>query len=73
MTAVTLDDALPAGDKVRAVAAPEEDLQDFLAAAAQDLVARRERQAQAWAAARAEAQAILNGPSKPFDPEATYP
>ena len=29
-------------------------------------------QAQAWAAARAEAQAILNGPTRPFDPEATY-
>ncbi len=69
MTTVTLDDALQA--RIRAVAAPEEDLQTFIAAA-QDLIARRERRAAAWAAARTEAQAILNGPTRPHDPEATY-
>ena len=70
MTTITLDDALQA--RIRAACAPEEDFQDFIAAAAQELLARRERQAQARAAAQAEAQAILNGPSKPFDPGATY-
>lgn len=70
MTTVTLDDALQA--RIRAVAAPEEDLQTFIAAAAQEMIARRERRAEALAAAQAEAQAILNGPSKPFDAEATY-
>lgn len=70
MTTITLDDALQA--RIRAACAPEEDFQDFIAAAAQDLIARRERQAQAQQAARAEAQAILNGPTRPFDPEATY-
>lgn len=70
MTTITLDDTLQA--RIRAVAAPEEDVQTFIAAAAQDLIARRERQARALQAARAEAQAILNGPSKPFDAEATY-
>ena len=70
MTTVTLDDALQA--RIRAVAAPEEDFQAFIAAAAQDLIAHRERQAQERQAARAEAQALLNGPSRPFDAEATY-
>jgi len=70
MTTITLDDALQA--RIRAACAPEEDFQDFIAAAAQDLLARRERQAQARAAAQAGAQAILNGPTRPFDPEATY-
>jgi len=70
MTTVTLDDALQA--RIRAVAAPEEDFQAFIAAAAQDLIARRERQARAQQAARAEAQAILNGPNRLFDAEATY-
>ncbi len=45
MTTITLDDALQA--RIQAVAAPEEDFQAFIAAAAQDLIARRERQAQA--------------------------
>ena len=70
MTTITLDDALQA--RIRAACAPEADVQAFIAAAAQDLIARRERQAQARAAAQAEAQAILNGPTRPFDPEATY-
>ena len=70
MTTITLDDALQA--RIRAACAPEEDVQDFIAAAAQDLIARRERQARAQQTARAEAQAILNGPSRPFDAEATY-
>ncbi len=70
MTTVTLDDALQA--RIQAVAAPEEDFQAFIAAAAQDLIARRERQARAQQAARTEAQAILNGPSRLFDAEATY-
>lgn len=61
MTTVTLDDALQA--RIRAVAAPEEDFQTFIAAAAQEMIARRERRA-------AEAQAILNGPNHPFDPDA---
>ena len=61
MTTVTLDDALQA--RIRAVAAPEEDFQTFIAAAAQEMIARRERRA-------AEAQAILNGPHHPFDPDA---
>jgi hypothetical protein len=56
MTTVTLDDALQA--RIRAVAAPEEDLQTFIAAAAQEMIARRERRA-------AQAQAILNGPRRP--------
>ena len=43
MTTITLDDALQA--RIRAVAAPEEDFQDFIAAAALELVARRERRA----------------------------
>ena len=63
MTTVTLDDALQA--RIRAVAAPEEDFQTFIAAAAQEMIARRERRA-------AQAQAILNGPRHAFDPEATY-
>lgn len=70
MTTVTLDDALQA--RIQAVAAPEEDFQAFIAAAAQEMILRRERQARAQQAARAEAQANLNGPRRPFDAEATY-
>lgn len=61
MTTITLDDALQA--RIRAVAAPEEDFQTFMAAAAQEMIARRERRA-------AQAQAILNGSHHAFDPDA---
>jgi len=63
MTTVTLDDALQA--RIRAVAAPEEDFQTFIAAAAQEMIARRERRA-------AQAQAILDGPHRASDPSVTY-
>ncbi len=43
MTTVTLNDALKA--RIRAVAAPEEDFQTFMDAAAQEMIARRERRA----------------------------
>ena len=55
MATVTLDDTLQA--RFQAVAAPEEDFQAFMAAAGQEIIARRERRA-------AEAQAILNGPRR---------
>lgn len=55
MTTITLDDALQA--RIRAVAAPEEDFQTFMAAAAQEMIARRGRRA-------AQSQAILNGPRR---------
>ncbi len=61
MATVTLDDTLQA--RFQAVAAPDEDFQAFMAAAGQEIIARRERRA-------AEAQAILNGPNHPFDPDA---
>lgn len=60
MTTVTLDDALQA--RIQAVAAPEEDFETFIAAAAQEMIARRERLAAQTKAAQAKAQAILNGP-----------
>lgn len=70
MTTVTLDDVLQA--RIQAVAAPEEDFQTLIALAAQEMITRRERQAEAWATAQTEAQAVLNGPHRTFDPEATY-
>ncbi len=56
MATFTLDDALET--EIRTVAAPDEDLSAFIAAAARDAVARRKRQA----AGRAEMQAIIDGP-----------
>lgn len=70
MTTVTLDDALR--ERIQAVAAPEEDLDTFIALAAQEMIARRERQAARTRAEQAQAQAILNGPYRTFDPEGTY-
>lgn len=63
---VTIDEEVKT--RFQAVAAPNEDFSAFLAAAVKDAIIRRERQA----AARAEAQAILNGPRQPSDSEATY-
>ena len=56
MAAIALDDALET--EIRAVAAPDEDLNAFIAAAAKDAIARRKRQA----AGRAEMQAMIDGP-----------
>ena len=63
---VTIDEEVRA--RFQAVAAPDEDFAVFLSAAAQDAIARRERQA----AGAAEMQAMLEGPNRPFDAEATY-
>ena len=54
--------------RFQAVAAPDEDFVAFLDAVAKDAIARRERQA----AGRAEMQAMLDGPRRPFDAEAIY-
>lgn len=56
---VMIDDEVQA--KFQAVAAPDEDFSAFLVAAAKDAISRRKREAEA----RAEAQAILNGPRRP--------
>lgn len=53
---VTIDEEMQA--RFQAVAAPDEDFAAFLAAAAKDAIARRERQA----AGRAEMQAMIDGP-----------
>ncbi len=63
---VTIDEEVQA--RFQAVAAPDEDFSAFLAAAAKDAIARRERQA----AGQAEMQAMLDGPRRRFDPAATY-
>lgn len=70
MTTVTLNEELQA--RFRAIATPDEDWNRFVAGATKELIERREREATRWAAARAEAQTILNGPRRPYDPEATY-
>ena len=54
--------------RFQAVAAPGENLAAFVAAAWSEALARRERQA----AGRAEMQAMLDAPRRPFDSEATY-
>ena len=56
MLTITIDEEIET--RFQAVAAPEEDFADFLAAAAQDALARREWQAKG----RAEMQAMLDGP-----------
>ena len=56
MLTITIDEKVQA--RFQAVAAPEEDFAGFLAAAAQDALARREWQAKG----RAEMQAMLDGP-----------
>jgi len=63
---LTIDEEVQA--RFRAVAAPDEDFNAFLAAAAKDALARREYQARG----RAEMQAMLDGPRRRFDSEATY-
>lgn len=67
---VTLDLAIGEDMLARfqAVAAPDEDFSAFLANAAEDAIVRRERQA----AGRAEMQAMLDGPCRPFKSGATY-
>ncbi|MDQ2686673.1 MAG: hypothetical protein M3Y28_02275 [Armatimonadota bacterium] len=64
MTTVTLNEELQA--RFQAIATPDEDWNRFVADATQELIERREREAKRWAAARAEAQAILNGPRRPL-------
>ena len=58
MLTITIDEKVQA--RFQAVAAPEEDFAAFLAAAAQDALARREWQAKG----RAEMQAMLDGPHR---------
>ena len=58
MLTITIDEEVQA--RFQAVAAPEEDFADFLAAAAQDALARREQQAKG----RAEMQALFDGPHR---------
>ena len=52
-------------ERLRAVARPEETLEALLETMAQEFIARREREAARWEAARAQAQADLNGPFRP--------
>lgn len=59
MLTVTIDEEVQT--RFQAVAAPDKDFSAFLAAAAKDAIARRERQA----AGRAEMQAMLDGPHRP--------
>ena len=54
--------------RFQAVAAPDEDFNAFLEAAAKDALARREYLVRG----RAEMQAMLDGPRHRFDPEASY-
>ena len=58
MAVVTIDNELQAD--FEAVAAPDEKFEAFIAEAAREALARRQREL----AARAEAQAILNGPRR---------
>ncbi len=67
MAAIALDDALET--EIRAVAAPDEDLNAFIAAAAKDAIARRKRQA----AGRAEMQAMIDGPWHTLEESNTSP
>ncbi len=60
MTTITIDDELQS--RFQAVAAPEEDVIALAKAAMTEFIARREQEA----IARAEAQAHLSGPSRPF-------
>lgn len=66
MLTITIDEEVQA--RFQAVAAPEEGFAAFVAAATQAAIARREWQAKG----RAEMQAMLDGPKRPFDAEATY-
>lgn len=52
--------------RFQAIAMPEEEWEQFIVAAAQDLIERRERQSAHWAAAQTEAQEALSGPHRPF-------
>ena len=63
MTTVTIDDGLM--EYFRAVVGPEEDVNAFTSEALRALLAQRARDSARWQAARAEAQAILDGPGKP--------
>lgn len=60
MAVVTIDAEIQA--RFAAVAAPDEEFDTFIAQVIQEALARREREL----AARAEAQAILNGPRRPL-------
>jgi len=56
--------------RIRAVALPEEDPDALIEAAIQEFILRRSVGDVRWEAARAAAQAVLNGPRHPFDPQA---
>ena len=65
---ITLDSSPEQEEKLRTLAmARGQDPNRYAAAV---LVAQLERDAEQWERARAEAQAILNGPFHPFDPAA---
>ena len=66
MLTITIDEKVQA--RFQAVAAPEEDFAAFVASATQEIITRREQQAKG----RAEMQAMLDGPKRPFDADATY-
>jgi len=63
---LTIDDRL--AERLRAVRGGAVDLDQVAAVVLAETAERWEREA----AARTEAQAILSGPHRPFDPEATY-
>ena len=66
MTTLMVDDEVVS--RLEAVAAPEEDVASLAKTAMLQFIERRERQA----AGHAEMQAMLDGPRRPFDPEASY-
>ena len=66
MTALMVNDEVVS--RLVAVAAPEENITALVETAMLEFAAHRER----LAASRAEMQAMLEGPRRPFDSEATY-
>ncbi len=66
MLTISIDEKVQA--RFQAVAAPEEDFAAFLAAAAQEALARREWQAKG----RSEMQAMLDNPQRTFNARALY-
>ena len=66
MTTVTIDDSLAA--RLRALRDKGDDFSQVVAEALDETAQRWEREA----AGRAEMQAMLDGPRRPFDPAATY-